>query len=248
MRKIVTLLFAVLVSFYSMSNISYAQAQKPTINVESAINIDSEIVNEITISDTEKMWIEGNTIYKMDIALDAPKEHKLDNKISNITTDAEVTIYSRHIDSINNPHLLLLQQYTIDKVSPGGISTLASQTKSDQAWDDSYTLKLTLSVNYSNQNNRLYLYSATGSYEQFARNGVSVESATLIYNASGKIYVNDKFTKNGSINGRYTSSGTFTNKTLSGSSTYIQNCLIAGVSYELKATRGVHAGVYLQIV
>ena len=68
--------------------------------------------------------------------------------------------------------------------------------------------------------------------------GVVVNSGSLYYNVSGKIYKNGVFNKNGQIGSTY-SGKTFTNKQLMPEGTYVTDRITAGANYTLKCTRGV---------
>ncbi len=248
-KKSLSVFLGLLLCFLFVLDVSNASELKAGSKLESVVELNAEVSDVISISDTEKMWVEDDTIYKMEIELNKPTESGLSGKASKLSADANVTIYNKHIDDTSQDiHAMLVKQYVKDRMASRGVSTQASQIKSDQAWDDSYTIRLTLSVNYSNQNNRLYLYSATGTYDQFARNGIVVNSGVLGYSATGSIYRNNVFNRHGSVEGRYYSTGSFNNKTLSGSNVYVEDCVLAGVYYEIEATRGVDAGVYLTIV
>ena len=226
-------------------------AEEPEKPVEFNYSIDSKTTNadaQIKISDTQKRWIVNDTLYEADIVYDDVYQN---TNCAEVT--AEVTIFERKLGSEEkcmSPNKVLLQSVIENNNDMPEIKPMASTVASNQAWDGAYTFKITLAVRYELSGSTIHMYNATGTYVQNSRNGVCVTSGELYYHASGKVYKNGKVVvgATGAGGTKTSASGTFNNVTLLGNSTEVRNCVGAGVSYSLYATRGVDVTARVTLV
>ncbi|MFR6536705.1 MAG: hypothetical protein ACLUP2_01465 [Lachnospiraceae bacterium] len=211
-------------------------------NVRITLNNDC-VQTQMQTGENEMMWIENATMYKMEVL-----ETYTDNDIGQMCTSTYIQVSEKELSDIEkqSPDETIVRQ-KIHEVLESNLTdrvTPFSLSKSDQAWDSSYTIKATLKVKYDYFGNSLKIYSASGSFTRAAYNGVVINSGKLRYSATGQIYKNGQFQRNGTVSNTITSdSGVFTNTTLMGNNTEVRNPTIAGVVYSIYASRGVSVEV-----
>lgn len=252
MKKVMRMLLGgilTLTMVLSVNTSVFAAEEKTNKENDVSVTFDDDAVDaQLEVSENEVMWIEDDTMYKIEVL-----ETDVESENSHMSTSAYIQISEKNlsIKEMQTPNVTLMQQKIKDSQNLGVLNqaTVLSVTKSDQAWDSSYTLKATLSVNYSYSGNSLRIYSATGSYTRAAYNGVVVNSGKLRYSATGKIYTNGTFQRNGTVANTITSNnGTFSNATLMGNSTEVRYPTIGGVVYTIYASRGVYVEVPVSVV
>ena len=248
-----TVLFGTLLS---QGGVISAAGNKEDLSKEPQIScsVSAQEADAFTkVDDNTTMWIEGGHIYKIEtskpnktLSYSASTGHS----IAEGSVNAKISERQLSLAEMGqSPKAVISKQIAYDKKTKNQSGVLSLEM-SNQAWDGSYTIKSTLKVSYDSYNDgdTLYIYSGSGSYTRAARNGVSVKSAKLYYSATGSIYKNGKFVKNGTKSNSFSSTGTFSNKTLMGKSYCIKSPTIGGVGYSISATRGVSVLVTCTLV
>lgn len=143
---------------------------------------------------------------------------------------ADISIYTSDISADEKKKLI------------GTVTRSGSLSISNQNMNAASNIRATLSVTYSNSASGisgLHMCKSTGTYEQLASNGVIAQSSSLYWNASGKIYSNGSFVRNGSLGNTLNLGKTFSNVQLMPEGTCINSPISAGVTYTLYCTRSV---------
>lgn len=135
------------------------------------------------------------------------------------------------------------QQERSDLLSP--VTESVSLTRQDQALTSDGSIRATLSVGYSNSAggiSGLHLCKATGTYTHLSyQSGIVAQSSTLYYTASGKVYSNGAFLKNGTIGFTKSYGPSFSNIQLMPEGTCLpySSLIYSAVVYTLNCSRGV---------
>lgn len=202
----------------------------------------NNIQNWIEPKSNQIMWIEDNTIYMIDLG-ESKDINTINTSENAISKNAIFTIFEKKIENKYGCQADELIEQANNLLKTYAISPLALN-KSDQNWDASYTLKLTLTVSYDKTGDTLKLYNATGTYFQSAHNGVSVQNGSLRYTVTGQVYHNGQHVRNGSLNNIYSSNtGNFYNQKLFDNNFEVRSMVLGGVIYSVSATRGVDVSV-----
>ena len=112
------------------------------------------VQTQMQTGENEMMWMENATMYKMEVL-----ETYTDNDIGQMCTSTYIQVSEKELSDIEKQspdetivrqkiHEVLESNLT-DRVNPFSLS------KSDQAWDSSYTIKATLKVKYDYFGNSL---------------------------------------------------------------------------------------------
>lgn len=200
-----------------------------------AVTFEAELLEQT--GDTS-YYLDGNKILKIVVEeCETNPQRTARNLDSVMTSEKEVDIKMYESKPLTKEEINLLRAGEL--------------TKSDEATNPMGNIKAKLSVQYKwttiNGLKLLRMISATSSYSVIKAEGVNPETSKLYWNASGVVYENNVFLKNGDIGGTKSfPKPTFSNETLMSSSQSIDP-IIAGATYTLYCTRSVQIDVFIQI-
>lgn len=250
-----SILFAVVFIFSYMSNIVWANdAAGPDLSTDynSALNISDNL--QVSSSDIEAMsYVQLNDQAVSLEALDSGVIIQTDDQILKVKTEkksGKTSVQALHLssssdqeESLSTDVELKVSYMDADPQSVNMLRLSASSllNKTDEAWDGSFSIKVSLRVSYSNYNDYLHLSRAYAESYCTGSSGIRVTQTKIYYNATGAIYKNGEFYKNGVLGETFYSSS----PCLMPTGTTVYRPHTAGVVCEVTGTRGIQVQVCL---
>ena len=187
-------------------------------------------------------YLNGNELIKVTIENTEEKVDTNQNKIKSL--DEERYIEKKVNLSVYKTNLTDNEAITYQMARSGNLDMY------DTAMNPMGNIKakLKLTYNLDRYNNLFHLCKATGSYETIISEGVIPETSEFHWNASGSIYRNGSFVKNGHLGDtKNFRTPTFSNVQMMDENESLKDVTVAGASYTLYCTRGVTINVFLPI-